>query len=543
MKKFISVILVFLLVFGCTLPVYAVLPGADSVDVRGKVPVILIAGDGDALYSGDGEKIFHFSGMADSLSEGGIELDNVAGSVANVMLPFVLDGLIKDEWDGFYENLEKEVGEIFEKSRLDNNAKPKEGSGISDARKAEMAENTATDKKAADGTYSLFDYRFWYDWRLDPLEVADDFNAYVKAVKKVTGAPKVAVVARCLGSSVVTAYIAKYGTEDITGVSFNGSVVNGAEILSEVISGKFRIEGDALSRVLADTSATGMIDIDSLVVATVDLVVKSGMVDMAITAVEDVLYDKLARGMTSALALSTFFTWPGYWAAVKDEDYDTAIEYVFGDEDSEKRKEYKGLIEKIENYDKVVRQNFEEIMTGIPESGANICVISKYGFQIMPICESAHIVADQFATVECSSFGATTSTIYDTLSDEYIAEKTAAGLGKYISPDKKVDASTCLFPEYTWFVKGSSHSLWTEAENIICYGVAAGEKQLTYEDFPYTQFMVFDDETDTMSPMTTENCNTELWEAEKTDTLFEKLTAFIKSFTAWLKEIYNKIFG
>ncbi|MBQ7295478.1 MAG: hypothetical protein IJW86_04710 [Clostridia bacterium] len=543
MKKAFSVILAILIAFSCTLPSYAVLPGADSVDVRGKVPVILIAGDGDALYSGDGEKIFHFSGMADSLGEGGIELENVAESVANVMLPFVIDGLVKDEWDAFYENLEKEIGDIFEESRLDNNANPKGGSGISDARKAEMAENIATDKKADDGTYSLFDYRFWYDWRLDPLTVADDFNDYVKAVKKVTGAPKVAVVARCLGSSVVTAYIAKYGTKDITGVSFNGSVVGGAEILSEVISGKFRIEGDALSRVLADTSATGMIDIDSFVVATVDLVIKSGVVDMAITAVEEALYDKLIRGMTSALALSTFFTWPGYWAAVKAEDYDTAIEYVFGPEGSEKRIQYKGLIEKIENYDKVVRQNFEKIMKGIPESGANICVISKYGFQIIPICVSANIVADQFATVACSSFGATTSTIYDTLSDEYIAEKTAEGLGRYISPDKKVDASTCLFPDYTWFVKGSSHSLWTEAENIICYAAAAAEKQMTPSDFPYTQFMVFDDETDTMSPMTTENCNTELWEAEKADTPFEKLTVFIKSFVLWIKEALNKIFG
>ena len=76
---------------------------------------------------------------------------------------------------------------------------------------------------------------------------------------------------------------------------------------------------------------------------------------------EATIYKKLVEGVTSALALSTFFTWPTYWTAVAPQDYQDALYYVFGPEGSQKRQEYAGLIEKLDRYDREVRQKLPEI--------------------------------------------------------------------------------------------------------------------------------------------------------------------------------------
>ena len=181
-------------------------------------------------------------------------------------------------------------------------------------------------------------------------------------------------------------------------------------------------------------------------------------------------------------------------------------------------------------------------MAGLAEHDARIAIISKYGFQIVPICESSDAIADQYASVKNSSFGATTSTIYTTLPDEYIAQREAEGKGRYISPDKQVDASTCLFPDYTWFTKGARHGNWTKAENEIMYTVTTADRQLTIDDFDLTQFMVYDSETKTMSPMTAENCHTEYWVADEEidhpSNLFQRLRAYFPSLLRWLKVVF-----
>ena len=145
---------------------------------------------------------------------------------------------------------------------------------------------------------------------------------------------------------------------------------------------------------------------------------KTGVLEKVLGKTKDWIYYKLVEGVTSSLALSTFYTWPNYWACVSKEDYPTAMEYVFGPEGSEKRTEYAGLIAKLDNYDRVVRQRVPEILTSTVANGVHFGVISKYVFQTMPICETNDLVSDQSASVKRSSFGATTSTIYKDLPDE-----------------------------------------------------------------------------------------------------------------------------
>lgn len=541
MKKLLSFTLAVIMMFTLFTPAFA----AEDATSRSKVPTILIAGDGDPLYDADNNRLFKPTEILDYLGGDDEEEDGedsaILESVANVLMPFLLEGIAFDRWDNYYENLQKEISELFSDIILDNNGEVTNGTGISNARKNYMAKAIKTDKADKNGEYGLYDYRFWYDWRLDPVAVADDFHNYIEAVKKVTKKDKVAIVGRCLGTSVVLAYVAKYGTESIHGVAFYGSVAAGAEILSEPISGKFSIDGNAISRTMSDYSET--LGIHPFIGATIELLEKSGALDALTDVAKEEIYFKLVKGVTSALALSTFYTWPNYWAAVSEEDYDEAMLYVFGEEGSEKRTEYAGLIEKLESYDKLVRDNLTPLMKSFGEKGINVAILSKYGYQLLPICKSSEAVADEFTSAKRSSFGATTSTIYTTLSDEYIA---ALGeKSKYVSPDKRVDASTCLYPDSTWFVKGSSHTLWNRYEDELVHTVATADRQLTTADMGYTQYMVYDAEKDTMSVMTEENCNTEKWvardELDNPEGKKGRLAAFLWALMNWLTNLFNMI--
>ena len=73
----------------------------------------------------------------------------------------------------------------------------------------------------------------------------------------------------------------------------------------------------------------------------------------------------------------------------------------------------------------------------------------------------------------------------------------------------------------------------------ILYDVATSDRQLTVDDFPYTQFMVYSKDTDTLAPMTEENCNTEYWDADpeiyRPSSFFGKITVAIRAFIHWFE--------
>lgn len=540
MKKILSILLAAVLMLSLATPAFAAVNVNAS---KSQIPIIRISGDGESLYDDQGNELVTGTGVFSALESEDGDNEELYRSIAHVLLPFLIDGLIYDQWDGYYDALYEEISELFGNALLDKNGEPLDNSGISESRKKQLERDMNTDKYGSKGYYAVEDYRFYYDWRLDPTDIADDFNAYINAIRTKTGHDKVGIVASCLGTSIVMAYLAEYGSDAVSGIGLDGSVCNGSEILSETISGKFTVDGDSLTRVLEDSNYLGVFDMDEFLLATVDLLSKSGAIDGITTSVKMTIYDKVAKGVTSALALSTLCTWPGYWSTVSAEDYDDAMLYVFGEKGSEKRVEYAGLIKKIENYN-VVRGKTDNLLTAAKANGVNIGIVSKYGYQIIPICKSGPELADELVTVEKSSFGATTSKIYDTLPDIYLAQMTPEER-KYVSPDKQVDASTCLFPDSTWFIKGASHAHWTDEEIQILYDVVSADRQLTVEDTEISQFMVYTYEDDTARKMTTENCDTYVWSesssAKPTNNPIQKLVAFLKALFNWFKLLFTKV--
>ena len=125
MKKVISVLLAMLMLFStCVIGVVAIgdidKPTNQIIvhSSRSQVPVVRILGDGEPLYNAKQEKIYHIRSMTFNSSSDDDEDSDILSSVANILLPFLIDGLLKDEWDAYYENLQKEISEIFSVVRI-----------------------------------------------------------------------------------------------------------------------------------------------------------------------------------------------------------------------------------------------------------------------------------------------------------------------------------------------------------------------------------------------------------------------------------------
>ncbi len=550
MKKLISILLVLCMVFAGAVPAFA---GYAEIKDATDDPVIYIAGDSGSLYYDNDTKEFCIDKASNLLNNGeGDKKEKIYEATANILLPFILEGIATNKWDNYYAAVEKEIGELFEPVRLDKNGNVPEGSdcGIGKEAKADRERKMSHDYADSNGKYGEYTYHYKYDWRLDPIELADDLHEYIEGVKRATNRSRVSIVCKCLGTNVVLAYINKYGTDSIKGLGIGVATSNGADFLSGAISGDFAIDGNGLVRLGRELAVTKNFSIHPLILATIELLANTRVIDTLTATMRKLVYSKIEYGIISALATSTMMTFPCYWALVTPEDFEDGLNYAFGKEGSEKRQQYAGLIEKITVYNETIKKHVNDILLSTKVPGkdgktVNLAIVSKYGTQMIPVIKDEGVLADNYVSVSKSSFGATTSTIYDTLSEEYIAERTAAGYGKYISPDKQIDASTCLFPDYTWFIKNCEHGNYPWEEKRLVLAVIDANEQLTTEDFKYTQFSMFDYSTDTLSKMTEENCNDNYWtadkELEKPQSKRELLVSFLRSLLKWFKTLFETL--
>lgn len=526
MKKITAIILSVILAFAGVVASFAF----DENDGT-SVPVVIISGHGTSLSYNYGEKSFGMSNVLDLVTDTYGDFSKAVDAYVDITKPFILKGILHDDWQEYYDVMYEKVAQAFEPVQLDCNGNPKPGTGVDAQRQIYMSYASVPGYgKLKNGEYGKGLFPFYYDWRLDPYEIADKLNDYIEKVKVSTGKDKVGILSRCLGTNVVMAYVAKYGTNSLKGVGFDVAVSNGSEFVDGLLTGKFNIDGYGLARYVSNSGVlkgeyTAAYDFGSSIIASLEA---AGVFNGITNSAKKLFYSKIQYGIISALGLSTVMTFPGYWGMVSCENFYDAVDYVFGSEGSSKRTEYAGLLDKITRYNETVKKNTYEIMSGLKNNGVNVAVVAKYGIQPVPFTEDFNIIGDEYSSITKSSYGATTSVINETLSDEYIKMRTEQGLGKYISPDKQIDASTCILPDSTWFLKGNLHGNYLTQEDELFYSVIDAPKQLTVDDFEFSQFVMCDMKTDSMRKMTEQDCG-EYWHTDESLKNDSQVKAFVKS--------------
>lgn len=527
MKKVVSLILSLILLFSVSVNAFAVAPPREL----SKYPIIYFRGNSEQIADEDGNIVYDFDVTGDQIKE-----------IAKKVLPLLLKGYITNNFDEYYKAFEDEMSKLYDKVILDGNGDPRYGTGITQEQKDRNNWEMNTDRQS-NGKYDINVYDFANDWRLDPLKTIEDAKVYIDNVRRVTGKDKVCLACKCLGGDLILAYLAKYGTEHINAVCFGSTVAFGGCYINGIYTGNIDLDGETLDRFVNDGFVNKIIPQENKILIqflqeTATLLKATGTMDGALNLIMEGLYKKLYKGLVPALVTSTYGTWPGYWTMISPENYETARDFIFGKEGSEKRTNYAGLIEKLDNYDALVRQRIPDILKQAEADGVNICITSKYGFQMPPITTTKDEQGDVWAETSYSSLGGTVSKVGKTLSSEYIESRKALGLDKYISPDKQIDASTCVFPQYTWFIKGAIHDDWATEEDNIIIRVCNSDEQITVDTMENRpQFLVYDREEKVVYPMTEDNCNTEKYEVnEKPQTTAQSIW---KAVISWFRAMFD----
>lgn len=381
-------------------------------------------------------------------------------------------------WDDYCDAMYDIINDMFSELALNQNGVPKDNSGIIWNWKSNLKDTKEN------GVYGLYDYTFHYDWRLDMFSNAKLLDEYINAVLKVTGAKKCVLVSRCYGCNLVAAYFQKYGSSKIDTNILYCSTAMGSVVCGEMFSGKIKLNAEGVGQYVDE-----LFGINPITAILGKMFTNSEFGVKLTSSFVNAIYAKICDRLMPKSLITSFASMPGYWSMVGTEYFNKARNYVFGKSGSEDRVTYAKMVSKITNYYVKVTKNVKQIFQDAYLNGTKYANITKYGNQIVPAIESCDYIGDGIVEVPSASLGATSVSRNETFSNDYINSALAFGSYKYISPGYNIDASTALFPDYTWFAEGVEHFDFPESVDRLILAIARynGPGQMdvnTMSEFP-----------------------------------------------------------
>ncbi len=463
MKKLVALLLVAVVIFSLSSTAFA---------SEEEYPTIYVTGiQTNNIYSDEGNLIYPVS-------------VDIMGTLIPKIVPALDElavGLMTKNYDEYIKILHEDMTPIFADVVLDKNGEASDGSH------PEYHSSTVavSDKKSG---YDMWDYRFWYDWRLSPLTSAEELRNYIDRVIEATGKDKVQLVGRCYGANVIQTYITLYKEhtlENVSDIAYYASSVNGIDFMSALFSGEVTIEEQALTNFaeyyLKDEDVLNNDAVSLLAYSLVELFNQIKILGIGTDAVE-VFFNEV-KGVFIPEVLPLFVgTWPSQWAMINPELYEKAIDFIF----EGKKDEYSELIKKTDYYHYNVQLKAEETIKELEGKGINFYIFTKYGFPDMPIYEGAANESDSYTAVPKQSFGAECSDYGEVFSQKYIdslEDKT------YLSPDFKINAATCLIPERSWFIKNLHHNEFAVLHDMT---LEIMRYDMTVDNHKYPQYICHD---------------------------------------------------
>lgn len=365
-------------------------------------------------------------------------------------------------------------------------------------------------------------YIFSYDWRRDLVEVSDELNDFVEYVKQDRDVSKVNMVASSMGAIVATAYLANYemAEESLNNLVFLSPAFQGVSILGDLFTGHFEISAASLTAFVRQfVSDNAFMNFAIQFISEMYIPGQSSLQNnFFLIQLKEAFYEQTVKPIFGNMA--------GVWAIVPTENYDEAIEFMFPDGVDPILGE---KLDRINN----IQVNLGDTIESAMDAGVKVSIVSNYGKQILPIGPSGIYQSDMIIDTKYTSAGATTAIIGSTLGNDYVQ---AVDTGNnHISPDRLIDASTCLFPENTWFIKNLTHTAYEIEEDpaqFIMWLLAADEQLTVWSDEAYPQFMSYDAETG------------ELTEVEEiVDDAFSAIRNFFKAIIDFFKNLFESLFS
>ncbi len=293
-RRIFSIILAAILLLCASLPVFAKSEKCSC----GTPPVIYVAALGSAkLYLDKGtenERLLFRPDTAAYLR------------LAARLAPAIARLAIDKNYDAFGDALIAGVSDIFGDLQMDENG--------------DSTDRVTSDAKLPDDPDHGVDksYYFAYDFREDPLTVADKLHEYISCVKKLTGHDTVLLRASSMGGVMTMAYFYKYGTDGIDACIFQCCPILGTQVAGDLFTKKITIDPDALVRYASQLPTDEQWQSDLLCIV-LDMLNYAG-VFKALVGVADKLLENLTDRVFEELMYPVFGSMPGIWSFVTDDE-------------------------------------------------------------------------------------------------------------------------------------------------------------------------------------------------------------------------------
>lgn len=373
-------------------------------------------------------------------------------------------------------------------------------------------------------------YVFTYDWRLDPTAVADDFAVYIDDVKKSAGVDKVKIISEGYGSTIACTYLATHldeAKDNVSNFVTVNSAFEGTSLIGDIFTGRLMSQStnvinqafpSAYIRYTNDISDNPITWFATWLVNYIlnrEYEIQSLCMDICVMManIKKPLYDKYLRQMLKSNL--------GLWALVPYDYYDDALEFMEMNEtdaDSEDNPTYnEKILNKIDNF-KQLQATANKWLPEAQKAGIAVEIVSSWNIQLYPLGDNSSSEDEVFGLsaqsdgvidTYFSSFGGFTIPLNDVGAGVENTQRNKEGNCAnhnhlsaeydYLDPDHRfggiahyVDASTCILPENTWFLRNMKHSTFDAKSNtadFIQYLLDASTDTTVWTQAKYQQFL------------------------------------------------------
>ncbi len=469
MKRLISLLLALAMTFSLVTVGFASQAEPDHTCDCGILPIVYVPGFGDALYidpESDERTAIYPPDIKDILL-----------AVPDILL--AVAGIAMGSEALFGKAAVRAANKLLAKLACDESGNPIYNSSIDPL---ELPQRDYHQNVTDDVMDRTFDFR--YDWRLSPVDHAKDLKEYIEYVKEFTGHDEIILMCHSQGNTVVASYLELYGNEGIRKVAFLSPAFQGISILGSLYRKEADISGKAdqlktfVESVMGEGTGT---DIVSVLLGALNF---TGFTDGLLGFLQKYLTSQFDLIFTECLQ-PAFGNLAGTWSFVPDEYFDDAVEAMF------KGKKDSPVLEKILYYHDNVQVKLTEIIQETMDNGTDVIICAGYNISTIPVSITPAVHSDFLIDTEYMSIGATCAPLGKTLGDGY---KQAVECGhNHVSADMMIDASTCAFPEHTWFFSGMNHNVFPAGYHEFLNAFASSEERITVHTYSqYPQFMAVD---------------------------------------------------
>lgn len=335
---------------------------------------------------------------------------------------------------------------------------------------------------------------FRYDWREDVFDIAAELNEFIEETKRLTGHDKVVLKGESMGGAVLMTYLKVYGHGSVESIIMLSSAFNGISLVGDLFTGDLRVQSADVVR-YAGNFLEGS---DNETNFYRLLLKRFGFLAYPVVRILSRTFSRGNEILYTQCLSDLFGNIPGLWVFVPHEKYEAAKSFLLDENVNA------ALIQKIDRYHYGVADQTKALLDDALADGVKLAILANYDKAAVPVGQNAHRQSDFLIDTARAGMGATCADFGKTLGKDY-TQKNDDG-HKHVSCDNIIDASSCIYPEYTWFIKDMMHTWYTGSYRAFTFWLCAQDKQPTvHDDAQYPQFLVINHDTNELEPLTVEN--------------------------------------